>query len=215
MHLKGLSHIIKLRGGVDKIGNQGGLYMFLQMWVQEPRIFDMLLTGSRLDLIHAVYFHTSPMYTSAEESQPGSKQNTPRSKSYDATIDNLNQETLDEISDFITSIPEMDNAPTDTANVIPDYLSLQEEPVLTPSTFEIEVQQWHEFLVQAAQNIAPSYEGSLAYACDLAAGLHLATTSAVMPHPKRLQGQTNELFNTMAGLPDDAWDSFHMLHVRM
>jgi hypothetical protein len=31
MHLKGLSQIIKLRGGVDKIGNKGGLYMFLEM----------------------------------------------------------------------------------------------------------------------------------------------------------------------------------------
>ena len=31
MHLSGLSQIIKLRGGVDKIGNKGGLYMFLEM----------------------------------------------------------------------------------------------------------------------------------------------------------------------------------------
>ena len=31
MHMRGLSQIIKLRGGVDKIGNSGGLYMFLEM----------------------------------------------------------------------------------------------------------------------------------------------------------------------------------------
>jgi hypothetical protein len=33
MHLSGLTQIIKLRGGVDKIGNKGGLYMFLEMLV--------------------------------------------------------------------------------------------------------------------------------------------------------------------------------------
>ena len=33
MHLSGLSQIIKLRGGVEKIGNKGGLYMFLEMSV--------------------------------------------------------------------------------------------------------------------------------------------------------------------------------------
>lgn len=170
--------------------------------------------NTRLDLIHAVYFHTSPMYTSADKSQPGSKQNTPQLQPYDA-VEGLNQDTLDEISDFIMSIPEMEDTTTDAADILPDYLRLQPEPVIAPSSFENEVQQWNQFLIQAAHSIAPSYEGSLAYACGLAAALHLATTSAIMPHPVRLQAQTQELFNAMAALPDEAWDSFCMLHVRM
>ena len=170
--------------------------------------------NTRLDLIHAVYFHTHPMYTSADKSQPGSKQTTPQLQSYDA-VQGLDQDTLDEISDFIMSIPEMEDTTSDGTDILPDYLRLQPEPAVTPSSFENEVQQWHQFLVQAAQSIAPSYEGSLAYACGLAAGLHLATTSAIMPHPVRLQVQTQELFNAMAALPDEAWDSFCMLHIRM
>ena len=116
---------------------------------------------------------------------------------------------LDEISNYIMSIPEM----ADGDESLPDVL--QPEPSVTPSCFENEVQQWHHFLTQAAQSIAPSYEGSLAYACGLAAGLHLATTSAIAPHPMRLQAQAGELFTEMANLPDEAWDAFQMLHVRM
>jgi hypothetical protein len=59
------------------------------------------------------------------------------------------------------------------------------------------------------------YEGALAYACGLAAGLHLATTSPVAPHPVRVQLQAEELFAAMIHLPDDAWDAFHLVHLRM
>lgn len=133
-------------------------------------------------------------------------------QSHDAAA-GLDQQMLDEISDFIMSIPEMDD--TNTEETLYESFKLQPEPVATPTTLEQEVQQWHQFLVQAAQSIAPSYDGSLAYVCGLAAGLHLATTSAIMPHPMRLQAQTEELFRAMASLPDDAWDAFQMLHVRM
>jgi hypothetical protein len=152
------------------------------------------------------------MYTSADKSQTNSKQNTPQMQPYDAAA-GLDQQMLDEISDFIMSIPEMDD--TDATGVLPDPLQLQPEPAVTPSNFENEVQQWHHFLVQAAQSLAPSYDGSLAYVCGLAASLHLATTSAITPHPLRLQAQTEELFRAMASLPDDAWDAFQMRHVRM
>jgi hypothetical protein len=152
------------------------------------------------------------MYTSADKSQPSSKQNTPEMQPYDAAA-GLDQQMLDEISDFIMNIPEMDDV--DALGALPDPLQLQPEPAVTPSSFENEVEQWHHLLVQAAQSIAPSYDGSLAYVCGLAAGLHLATTSAIMPHPLRLQAQTEELFRAMASLPDDAWDAFQMLHVRM
>ena len=155
------------------------------------------------------------MYTSADKSQPGSKHTTPQMQPYDTTMADLDQDTLDEISDFIMSIPEMEDTATDTAGNLPDYLHLQPEPAVSPSTLEIEVQQWHQFLVQAAQSITPSHEGSLAFVCGLAAGLHLTTTSAIMPHPVRLQTQTQELFSAMTRLSDDAWDSFCMLHVRM
>ena len=152
------------------------------------------------------------MYTFADTSRPSSKQNTPPMQPHDAAP-GLDQQTLDEISDFIMNIPEMDD--TDPADMMPDPLQLQPEPPVTPTSFDNEVQQWHHFLIQAAQSIAPSYDGSLAYACGLAAGLHLATTSAIMPHPLRLQAETEDLFRAMASLPDDAWDAFQMLHVRM
>lgn len=150
------------------------------------------------------------MYTSAEKSQPGSEQNTPQLQPFD-TATELDQQTLDEISEFIMNIPEME----ETGPTLSFDLPFQPEPALTPSTLDNEVQQWHAFLTQAAQSIAPSYEGSLAYACGIAAALHLSTTSAIAPNPMRLQAQTEELFRAMASLPDDAWDSFQMLHVRI
>ena len=163
-------------------------------------------------MIHAVHFDTSPLYTRADSSQPGSAQHTPQLRPHDATAE-LDQQTLDEISDFIMNIPDIDKTGAEDPSFYD--LRMQPEPAVTPSSFESEVQQWHHFLVQAAQSIAPSYEGSLAYACGLAAGLHLATTSAIAPNPMRLQAQTEELFRAMASLPDDAWDSFQMLHVRI
>lgn len=213
MHLSGLSQIVKLRGGVNKIENTG-LHLFLEMSVPLFHFIDKYgqLTRSRLDLIHAVVFHTSPMYTSAEKSQPGSTRNTPHLQPYDTAID-LDQQTLDEISSFIMNIPEMDNL--GAAGMLPDPSTLLPEAAVTPSSFENEVEQWHQSLVQTAHSIAPSYEGSLAYVCSLAAGLHLATTSAITPHPIRLQAQTEELFRCMTGLPENAWDAFRLLHVRI
>ena len=107
------------------------------------------------------------------------------------------------------SIPE----PADTEDFLPK--PLQPELAALSATFDNEVQQWHQFLTQAAQSKAPSYEGSLAEACSLAAGLHLATTSIITAHPMRLQVQTDELFAAMINKPDDAWDALPMLHVRM
>ena len=152
------------------------------------------------------------MYTSADKSQPNSKPNTPPLQLYDAPA-GPDQEMLDEISDFIMNIPETED--TGAVDIWSNPDELQLEQVVTPSSLENEVQQWHQFLVQAAQSIAPSYDGSLAYVCGLAASLHLSTTSAILPHPMRLQSQTVELFRAMANLPDDAWEAMQMLHVRM
>ena len=149
------------------------------------------------------------MYVSQDRSQPSSTEDTPQVVPVDADT-MFDQATLDEISDFILNIPELAEMEEQ-----PLLDVTQPEPSVTPSGFENEVQQWHQYLTQAAQSIAPSYEGSLAYACGLAAGLHLVTTSAVAAHPMRLQAQTEELFTAMANLPDEAWDAFHMLHVRM
>lgn len=148
------------------------------------------------------------MYTSIDRSQPSSNEDTPLIPPLEPP--GLDRNTLDEISNYIMSIPEM----ADMDDCLPEN-SLPPEPAVTPSGFENEVQQWHQFLIQAAQSIAPSYEGSLAYACGLAAGLHLATTSAVIPHPMRLQARAEELFTAMKDLPDEALDAFEMLHVRM
>ena len=167
---------------------------------------------TRLDLIHAVFFHTQPMYTSADKSQPNSEQDTPQLQPDDAAA-GLDQQMLDEISEFIMNIPEMEDI--DAADILFNPRDLQLDQVMTPSSLENEVQQWHRYLVQAAQSIAPSYNGSLAYVCGLAAALHLATTSAIMPLPVRLQAQNEEMFRAMASLPDDAWDAFQMLHVRV
>ncbi|KAK3704332.1 hypothetical protein LTR37_013885 [Vermiconidia calcicola] len=147
------------------------------------------------------------MYTSADKSQPGSTETSPPLLPADQ-VPGLDQATLDELGIFIMSIPEMADE-----GIRPDHL--QYEPTITPSALEVEVQQWYGYLDQAAQSIAPSYEGALAYACGLAAGLHLVTTSAVAAHPARLQAQTEELFSAMANLPEDAWDTFEMLHVRI
>lgn len=149
------------------------------------------------------------MYTSAERSQRSSSEDTPPLAPVEES-GAFNQAILDEISDFIVSIPDL--AETEE-QPLPGLA--QPEPSVTPSAFENEVQQWHQYLTQAAQNIASSYEGALAYTCGLAAGLHLATTSAVAAHPSRLQTQTQELFTAMSNLPDEAWDAFQMLHVRM
>src|ERR1700761_7017875 len=137
------------------------------------------------------------MYTSADKSPPPSTRETPQLPAFDQ-LPILDQTTLDEISNFITSIPYFgeDEIALNTPRV--------EEPSVTESTFESEVQQWHQFFTQAAQSIAPSYEGALAYVCGVAASLHLISTSAIAPHPVRLQSQTEELFKAMANIPDDA-----------
>ena len=150
------------------------------------------------------------MYTFRDQSQPSSAEDTPHLSTMDqASGPELDQAMLDEISDFILSIPEM----ADMDEEMPEQY--QAQPTVTASGFEAEEQQWHQFLTQAAQSIAPSYEGALAYACGLAAGLHLVTTSAIVAHPMTLQAQSEELFKAMANLPDEAWDCFQMLHTRM
>lgn len=166
------------------------------------------LTRSRLDLLHAVYFHTVPMYTSTITSEPDSVEHTPHLEPLEEAP-GLDQATLDEISDFIMSIPEMAD---DDTTLRPTQ---EPESAVTPSSFEHEVSQWHLHLTQAIESISSAHEGALAYCCGLAAGLHLATTSAIHPHPVRLQTQCDELFKAMSELPDDAWDTFETLHIRM
>ena len=178
------------------------------------RLVATLLTIARLDLTHAVYFHTHPMYTSADPSQPASKHSTPEIQPYDITAE-LNQDMLNELSDFIMNIPELNDDPANLGSIQADYLRLYPEPAINPTKFETEVQQWHQFLIQAAQSVASSSDESLAYVCKLAAGLHMATTCAVTPHPMRLQAQTEQLFSAMMSLQDDAWSAFAMLHVRV
>ncbi|KAK5174152.1 uncharacterized protein LTR77_001232 [Saxophila tyrrhenica] len=184
MHLHGLCQIIRLRGGTVRIGDNGGLAMFLQM----------------LDLVHAVFFSEAPLYTAGDTSQPSSLQDTPQLQP--------DQDMLDEISDLIMSIPER-VGPDDP----PEDLALQ--PSITPSTLEMEVQGWYQFLKQPEPTVAVKYDGALAYACKLAAGLHLAAYSPLAANSARLQLQAVELFSVMSRLPDDAWEACHTLHLRI
>jgi hypothetical protein len=100
-----------------------------------------------LDIVHAIYFNSATLYTTADASQPNSTQDTPLFAPLG--IPEFDQETLDEISDFFMSIPEMAEG-----EVLPSAPPL--EPAITPSSFEQEVLEWHQFLSQAAQSIAPS-----------------------------------------------------------
>lgn len=116
--------------------------------------------------------------------------------------------TLEHIGNFIMSVPHLSDQ-----ELLPD--ASPPEPAITPSSLERGLQEWYEFFVQAAQSIEPSYGGTLSRACHAAASLHLLTSSAVTPHPTAVQVQTDGLFQAMMAVPENAWDAFERLHLRM
>lgn len=85
----------------------------------------------------------------------------------------------------------------------------------TLTSFEHEVQLWNGHLLQAAETMPLSEEGSIAYVCRLAADLHLATTSAIGFTRSRLQTRCDDTFNVMRALPDSVWEALRTLHIRM
>lgn len=184
MHLTGLSQIVALRGGTAKIGETAGLEMFLEI----------------LDLTHAVYFHTTPLYTTADPSQPSSTEETP------APAAELDQAMLDDISNFILSIPEL----AETGEQVPEVgqvLSGAERV-----TFEEEVERWDSVLRRAAGEMEDEGMGTV---CRLAADLHLLGTSAVQPHPMRVRQLVEELEQALVDVADEDWDEHPALHIQM
>lgn len=162
------------------------------------------MTVSSLDLTHAVYFNTNPMYTTAAaDAEYTTLPETDHPMLEDAAFEEITNFLLD-----LQDITELDTAPTMREPTPP-------EPAITPSSFEHEVQHWHDYLAEAAEHMTANNDGALANACSLAAGLHLAATSAIVPSPVRLQAQRDELFSAMVVLADNAWDAQEAVHVRM
>jgi hypothetical protein len=162
-----------------------------------------MLTTSRLDLLHALYFKNTPLYTTSDTS---SVQGTPALGALH--VPELDQETLDELSDYLVNMPNV------TSEELLDP-TLPIVPSVTPTTFQSSTRKWHERMMQEAQAIDTISDGTLEHACSLAGSLHLATTSPVRPNRVKLQTQTEELFTAMTSLPNDAWDAFHVLHIRV
>lgn len=191
MHLSGLQQIIKLRGGTDKIGNSAGLSMLLET----------------LDLTHAVYFHTSPMYTFADASQPSSTERTPAPPPCPRGRGGFDQAMLDDISNFVLSIPELAEADQQ----LPEGAQMGQ--VVARNTFENKAEQWYRCLSDAAEHVA---DIALAHCCRLAADTHPLSPGHAAPYPLRLQAQSAELLHALSTLPDAAWDEVSpMLHIRV
>lgn len=160
----------------------------------------------RLDLIHTIAFDQKPFFTAQDELRHDTAQGARQVVGLN-TFD-TGQMTLDDISALLLDIPQL----TDQ-ELLPD--APPPEPAITPLSFERELQEWYEFLVQAAQSIAPSYDGTLSRACHAAASIHLLTNSAVTPHTTTVHDQTDGLFQAMMAVPENAWDAFERLHLRM
>lgn len=191
MHLSGLQQIIRLRGGTSKIGNSVGLRMLLEI----------------LDLTHAANFRTSPMYTVADASQPSSTEQTPAPQTHGGGCGELDQGMLDDISNFILSIPEL----AETGEQMPGGAQLGQK--VTRNTFDDDVGQWYRCLSDAAERVE---DIALAHCCRLAADVHLLTCSPAAPHPMRGHAQTEELLQALAGLLDAVWDDVSpTLHTRV
>lgn len=194
MHVSGLQQIIKLRGGTRKVGNTAGLGMFLEI----------------LDLTHAVYFHTSPMFTTADRSRPSSHEQTPAPPSRRETRrGELDQAMLDDISNFILSIPEL----AETGEELP--AGPQAPRTVTRTTFEDQVDEWAGTLNEASQRFGESNDSTLWRVCRLAAETHLLTTSAVQAHPMRIRSKTEELFKVMEVTANWAWEAHPAEHTRV
>jgi len=149
------------------------------------------------------------MYTCRPQAQEPIATSPPQPARLDEP--DIDDGALEEISNFHVDLQDLTELDLDESLTAPP----EPEPAIIPASFEQEVQSWYQYLVEAANTIAPSEQGSLAYACRLAAGLHLATTSAIAPPPLQLQVQRVDLFNAMLALPDGAWFTFETLPVRV
>jgi hypothetical protein len=165
-----------------------------------------VLTESRLDLLHALYFNNTPLYTTPHSAATSSVQGTPALGA--SHIPEIDQATLDELSDYLVNMPDV------TSEELLDS-TLTIVPSVTPTTFQSSTREWHEHMMQDAQAIDIISDGTLERACSLAGSLHLTTTSPVRPSFTKLQAQTEELFSAMTSLPNDAWDTLHVLHIRV
>lgn len=209
MHLSGLQQILNLRGGARNVGDTAGLPMLLEI----------------LDLSHAVYFHTSPLYTSAEPSRPSSNDRQAPAPPVSRRGE-LDQGMLDDISNFILSIPEL----AETGEELPgaesalDARQVQAQTQTQTQTyggsrsmFEEEVELWHRVLSEARLSTTMRDEegAALAHVCRLAADLHLLSTSAVRAHPMRIQTRNDELLESMSDVPDETWNPASDLHTRV
>lgn len=191
MHLTGLQQIVHLRGGTGQIGHTAGLRMLLEI----------------LDLTHAVYFHSTPFYTAAEPSQPSSTEDTPAppARTRDPAGGELDQAMLDDISNFILSVPDL----ADTGEEVPQETQLAQ--TVTARTFEDEVEVWDRRLREAGVRV----EGAIDRACRLAADVHLLSTSAVQPHPTRMRAKTDELFDAVSTSSEGAWEAWPAIQTRV
>lgn len=123
----------------------------------------------------------------------------------------FDEAALEQVSNFMLDLQDF----TELHHAHSGPVTAALEPTITPSSFEQEVQQWHQYLTQAAEAVAPRESGALANVCGLAAGLHLATTAPIRPSQASLQGQRDKLFTAMTALLDSAWEGLEVLHIRM
>lgn len=164
-----------------------------------------------VDLVHAVYFQTPPMYTMANASQPSPVETAPGPRSRGDAHDELNQTVLADISNFLVGIPNSAETGEQTAR-----RRIAANRVVTPGTFEDGVKLWQRPLQEAARATAADGDRSLARICGLAERLHLLSTCSCRPHPLRLQAVHAELFDAMKDLPERAWESVAPeLHTRV
>lgn len=202
MHLSGLQQILHLRGGTRKVGETAGLAMLLEI----------------LDLTHAVYFHTAPMYTVAEpSSEPSSHEHTPAppSRPGEQSGGELDQDMLDDISNFILSIPELAETGTGTEEM--SQITGTGRNMGLRSEVEEEVGVWERVLRNHAGRLDGDPDGvsKVTRVCRMAADLHMVAMSPVRAHPMRVRAMVDELFQMVENLPEKSWEGHLMLHVRM
>lgn len=202
MHLSGLQQILNLRGGTRKVGSTAGLAMLLEI----------------LDLTHAVHFHTLPMYTVAEPtSQPSSHEQTPTPPSppCDGPTNELDRGMLDDISNFILSVPDLAETGTGMEQ-ISQLASARGRPGLRNEVDE-EIELWEKALRNSASRIEMDCEGAaeVARVCHMAADLHKIAMSPVRAHPVRARAMVEQIFEVLRGVEEETWEGCLVLHVRM
>lgn len=202
MHLSGLQQILHLRGGTRKVGSTAGLAMLLEI----------------LDLTHAAYFHTTPLYTIAEpSSQPSSHEQTPAppSRPSEGSASELDQDMLDDISNFILSVPEL--AGTGTGMEEMSQIGGAGQCMGLLSEVDEEVEGWERALRNSARRIEVDSDGfaEVVRACRMAADLHLVAVSQVRAHPVRVRAMVEQMFEAMRGVGEEKWEGCLVLHVRV